>query len=207
MTAAGWPLRTARTLIRSARADDLPALYAIATRPEVARMLFLFRPGMDADDFAARFPLDTATPPFRAMIEQDDAVVGSIGVGIAGPGEPAAPIWYFLDPVVAGGGLGSEVVAGFATWLDGAGIGPLGAGVGVNSSGQVTGNVGVGASVPLGGSAARASVGVGTGAVLYDPRNTTINNSNGNGYQGHAPVSQPGVVVPRTAGPDRSSRY
>ena len=126
MTAAGWPLRTARTLIRSARADDLPALYAVATRPEVARMLFLFWPGMDADDFAARFPLDT-TPPFRAVIERDGAVVGSIGVGLAGRGEPAAPIWYFLDPVVAGGGLGSEVVAGFATWLDGAGSGPLSA--------------------------------------------------------------------------------
>lgn len=127
MTAAGWPLRTARTLIRSARADDLPALYAIATRPEVARMLFLFRPGMNADEFAARFALDTTTPPFRAVIERDGAVVGSIGVGLAGRGEPAAPIWYFLDPAVAGGGLGSEVVAGFATWLDGAGSGPLSA--------------------------------------------------------------------------------
>lgn len=56
-------------------------------------MLFLFRPGMDADDFAARFPLDTTTPPFREVIERDGAVVGSVGVGIAGRGEPAAPIW------------------------------------------------------------------------------------------------------------------
>lgn len=113
MTGAGWPVRTHRTLIRSARADDLPALHRIVTLPEVARMLFLFRPGMSLAEMATHFPTDTATPPFRAVIEHDGRGVGSIGVG---KGEPP-PIMYFLDPAVAGQGLASEVVAAFADWL------------------------------------------------------------------------------------------
>ncbi len=42
-------------------------------------------------------------------------------------------------------------------------------GVGVNQSGRVTGNLGVGTSVPLGDSGARAGVGIGTGTVLHEP--------------------------------------
>ena len=128
----------------------------------------------------------------------------NLGVGI---GVPLGPFTLGVGANSGGPSLGL-----------GTGIGPLGAGVGVNTSGQVTGNVGVGASVPLGGSAVRAGVGVGTGAVLYDPRsnnngnfnNSNSNsNSNGNGssYQGRTPVPQPGVVVPRTGEADRSSRY
>ena len=43
-------------------------------------------------------------------------------------------------------------------------------GVGAGICGQVSGNVGVGASVPLGDSGVRAGVGVGTGTVIYDPK-------------------------------------
>ena len=120
----------------------------------------------------------------------------SVGVGVGIP----------VGPFTLGVGTGS---GGPSLGL-GTGIGPLGAGVGVNTSGQVTGNMGVGASVPLGGSAVRAGVGVGSGAVLYDPRsnnNGNFNNSNGSSYQGRTPVPQPGVVVPRTGEADRSSRY
>ena len=120
---------------------------------------------------------------------------GSVGVGVGIP----------VGPFTLGVGTGS---GGPSLGL-GTGVGPFGAGVGINTSGQVTGNVGVGASVPLGGSAARAGVGVGTGAVLYDPRDNNADHRSGNGlgHPGQATVPQPGVVVPRTNEADRSSRY
>ena len=78
------------------------------------------------------------------------------GIGI---GVPFGPFSVGFG-VSSGGGL----TAGVAT-----AYGPLGAGVSVNQSGQVIGSTGIGASVPLGGTAARVGVGVGTGTVLYDP--------------------------------------
>ena len=112
----------------------------------------------------------------------------NLGVGI---GVPLGPFTLGVGANSGGPSLGL-----------GTGIGPFGAGVGVNSGGQVSGNVGVGASVPVGGSAARAGVGVGTGAVLYDPRNSSNVTSNS-----RAPVAQPGAVVPRAAAPDNTPRY
>ena len=47
------------------------------------------------------------------------------------------------------------------------GVGPVGVGVGVHPSGQVTGGVGVGVSVPMGG--AHVGAGVGSSTVLHDP--------------------------------------
>lgn len=81
---------------------------------------------------------------------------GSVGAGIS-------------VPILPGVSLGVGVGSGGVQLGVGAHAGPVGAGVGVNSSGRVTGNVGVGTSVPLGESGARAGVGVGTGTVLYDP--------------------------------------
>ena len=80
----------------------------------------------------------------------------SVGVGFGIP----------VGPFTLGVGMGSDgaLNAGVGT-----GYGPLGVGVGVNQHGQVTGNAGLGTSVPLGSSPARVGVGVGTGAVLYDP--------------------------------------
>ena len=107
--ADGFRLRTPRTLIRSVSGADLPALYAIATLPAVARMLFLFRPGMPREDFGAIFPLGAGAPPFRTAIEHRGQVVGSIGVGAGS----TPPIYYFLAPKVAGQGLATEIVAAF----------------------------------------------------------------------------------------------
>jgi hypothetical protein len=45
--------------------------------------------------------------------------------------------------------------------------GPLGVGVGVNSSGQVTGQAGVGASTP---GPVSVGAGVGVGGVIYNPQ-------------------------------------
>ena len=113
----------------------------------------------------------------------------TVGVGI---GIPLGPFTLGVGTNSGGPSLGL-----------GTGIGPFGAGVGVNSGGQVSGNVGVGASVPLGGSAARAGVGVGTGAVLYDPRSSSGKNSN---HPAPAAV-QRGVVVPRAAEMDTAPRH
>ena len=114
-------------------------------------------------------------------------LLGGCSAARVGVGVPIGPFSLGVGAGAGGPSLGL-----------GTGIGPFGAGVGVNSGGQVSGNVGVGASVPLGGSAARAGVGVGTGAVLYDPRNSNSS---------RAPVAQPGVVVPRAAAVDNTPRY
>lgn len=119
-------------------------------------------------------------------------LLGGCSAARVGVGIPVGPFSLGVGAGAGGPSLGL-----------GTGIGPFGAGVGVNSGGQVSGNVGVGASVPLGGSAARAGVGVGTGAVLYDPRSSDNNNSNSS----RAPVAQPGVVVPRAAAVDNTPRY
>lgn len=105
--------RTAGCTLRACAQGDLAPLYAIATRLEVARMLFVFRPDMSPAAFARHFPLGTLTPPFRAVVERDGQVVGSIGVGAG-----AVPsIYYFLAPGAAGQGLGTQMVAGFAAEL------------------------------------------------------------------------------------------
>lgn len=114
MTAAGWPIRSPRLLIRSVAAADLPDIARIVTTPQVARMLFLFGPDMATADVARHFPIAKATPPFRAVIEVGGRVGGSIGVGAGA----RPPIWYFLDPALAGRGLATEVVSAFVRWLD-----------------------------------------------------------------------------------------
>ena len=99
-------------------------------------------------------------------------VLSACGAARVGIGIPVGP---FTIGVGAGAGGPSLGV--------GTGLGPVGLGLGVNAGGQVSGSVGVGASVPVGGGPVRAGVGVGTGAVLYDPH--------------RAPVAvQRGVVVP-----------
>lgn len=108
--ADAFRLVTPRTLIRSVAAADLATLYAIATRPEVARMLFLFAPDMGRAAFDAIFPPGAQVPPFRAAIERNGRVIGSIGIGAGA----TPPVYYFLAPEAAGQGLATEVVGAFA---------------------------------------------------------------------------------------------
>lgn len=113
----GVAIDTGRLLIDRAEPADLPALYAIATRPEVARMLFIFSPGMAMDDFAAIFPPEGLVPPFRLAIRHQGRVIGSIGVGKLGqPG--GAPIYYFMSPDSWGHGFGNEVLTAFLDEID-----------------------------------------------------------------------------------------
>lgn len=102
-------LKTRRLEIETATDDDLATLYRIATLPEVARMLLLFRPGMSFSDFAAKFVGDGLLPPMRLAVRHQAQVVGSVGISA---GQPAR-IYYFLDPRLAGQGLGQEMVGAF----------------------------------------------------------------------------------------------
>jgi hypothetical protein len=78
-------------------------------------------------------------------------------------------------------GLGATRDGNFSVGLN-TGFGPLGAGVAVHNSGQVTGSAGAGVGV------GPVSTGVGKGAVLYDPKAAPA------GIVAAAPVA-PGTVV------------
>lgn len=106
---SGFLVATPRTLIRSVAAGDLAPLYNIATETQVARMLLLFHPGMDRQEFARIFPIGADRPPFRAAVEAGGRTIGSIGV--AAGVRPS--IVYFLAPDIAGQGLASEIVPSF----------------------------------------------------------------------------------------------
>ena len=73
-------------------------------------MLFLFAPDMGRAAFDAIFPPGARVPPFRAAIERDGRVIGSIGIGAGA----APPVYYFLAPEAAGQGLATEIVGAFA---------------------------------------------------------------------------------------------
>ena len=113
---------TARLAVRPAASADLPELTRIVTRPDVARMLLLFRPDQPLTEIAAHFPPAPAGPPLRLAAWLGDRLVGSIGIGQAS-GDMPAPVFYFLDPAVAGQGLASEMLAGLLAEAD-ARLGP-----------------------------------------------------------------------------------
>lgn len=106
-------LKTTRTEITPAQDQDMPALHAIATTPEAARMLLIFRPGMELVAFQALMGRFDGRPPFRAAVWMEGRVIGSIGVGKG----PAPPVFYFLSGDVAGQGIASEILPAFCDEL------------------------------------------------------------------------------------------
>lgn len=102
-------LVTPRMVIDPVRPDDLPDLHRIATTPEVARMLMRFYPGMPFEEFAPIFDGDGLLPPMRLTVRYEGRVAGSVGIS----GDRPARIFYFLDPALAGQGLGQEMVSAF----------------------------------------------------------------------------------------------
>lgn len=95
------------------------------------------------------------------------AAVGCMA-GLAGCGSVGGGVGVSV-PVLPGVHIGVGVGTGGVHLGVGASAGPVGVGVGVNQRGQVTGNAGVGASVPVGDGGVRVGGAVGTGTVLYDP--------------------------------------
>ncbi|MTD99096.1 GNAT family N-acetyltransferase [Paracoccus sp. YIM 132242] len=102
-------LATPRLLIEPFRPADLPDLHRIATLPAVAANLLLFHPAMTPDDMAPLFQSDGLLPPMRLTVRHGGRVAGSIGISAGDPPR----IFYFLDPVLSGQGLGEEMGRAF----------------------------------------------------------------------------------------------
>lgn len=109
----GMTVVTPRLTLRPMAPEDASELTRIVTQEQVARMLFIFR--TDWDD-AAAFIEDWAYNGrlrFRLAIEVEGRFVGTIGVGDG----IAPPVFYFLDPEVAGRGVATEVLQAFASFV------------------------------------------------------------------------------------------
>jgi RimJ/RimL family protein N-acetyltransferase len=113
-----WPLRTDRTSLRPVRPDDVDAVLAYRSRPDVAE--FLSRGPLDRDDVAQRIAGDIAAaepghpePRLGLVIEVDGAVVGDASVRLEPDdnGMWAAVLGYTVHPDWAGRGLATEVAA------------------------------------------------------------------------------------------------
>jgi hypothetical protein len=106
--------------------------------------------------FAARRAAAVATLLAASLALGGCAIRGGVGIGV--------PIVPGLA-LSLGYGPGGPVI-GLAT-----GWGPLGAGIGINQRGQVTGSAGVGVGVGVASGAAVGGVGVGVGksVTLYEP--------------------------------------
>lgn len=113
----GMAIRTPRLLLDQVCPHDLPPLYHITTRPEVARMLKRFYPDMPLRDFVAIFPAQSALPPTRLAIRRHGATIGMIGIGEP-DAEDGAAIFYSLSPECWGHGYGAEALAGFLQEID-----------------------------------------------------------------------------------------
>lgn len=112
------PLRltTERCEIAPVAPADLPDLKVIATRPEVARMMLGYYPGMSAEAFAKLNPAWTGLPPLHCVIRQGGRIIGMVGVGPINRGDDTdnmLPVFYYLAPEMAGRGIASEVVPAF----------------------------------------------------------------------------------------------
>lgn len=108
-------IRTKRLSMRPMSSADAPLFHDLVTRPEVARMLFMFPTDWTLpqavaflDDWAWR-----GTLRFRLALIHQGHWAGWIGVNDA----PEPEIFYALRPEFAGKGLAREGVAAFAAFL------------------------------------------------------------------------------------------
>jgi RimJ/RimL family protein N-acetyltransferase len=157
-TTTVWPgLRSERLELRPWTREDAPFVHALNTRPEVARMLFMFRTDWtvaDVADFIGQWQW-TGGLKFRCLILKDGEWAGWIGVDDAEEPE----IFYAIDDAFRGQGIAREAVAAFCRFLFGRfGMAALTAGVFTDNpaSGRVLEAVGFSrVATGLHGSAAR----------------------------------------------------
>ncbi|QBX34827.1 GNAT family N-acetyltransferase [Paracoccus liaowanqingii] len=100
-------LTTARLSITAITPADMPALHAIVTQPQVARMMLRFRPDMRLDEAASLLADGGLLPPLRLAVRHAGRVIGAVGLSAGTPPR----LHYFLDPQMAGQGFGQEMVA------------------------------------------------------------------------------------------------
>jgi RimJ/RimL family protein N-acetyltransferase len=110
-----WPVRTERLLIRPIRAADHPALYAIRSRPEVARWLSGTATSYDAfvDEWTGPGRMDTTL-----AVERDGRLVGDVFVQVTDAWSQRevadqargsqGDVGWLVDPAYAGQGLATE---------------------------------------------------------------------------------------------------
>ncbi|MDO6668393.1 GNAT family N-acetyltransferase [Paracoccus sp. 1_MG-2023] len=98
---------TPRLRIDAVRPDDMEALHRIVTRPEVARMLLRFHPDMSVDEVTQILTDGALTPPLRLAVRHAGRVIGAVGLSAG----TVPRLSYFLDPEMAGQGIGQEMVA------------------------------------------------------------------------------------------------
>jgi RimJ/RimL family protein N-acetyltransferase len=114
----GWPVRTARLLLRPVTADDFPRLYEIRAIPEVTHWL-TGRP-TSYDDYVARY----GTPErldSTLVVEAGDTIVGDLFLALVTPYAQVevrdravhseAAVGWLLDPAFTGRGYATEAVA------------------------------------------------------------------------------------------------
>lgn len=108
-----FPLRGAAVTLRPATTDDVPALVAIRSTPEVRRW---WRGGAD---LAAEVADDLVDPEMTVLVvESAGRVVGQIQwSGEKDPDYRHASIDVYLDPAVSGRGLGTDAVRTLARYL------------------------------------------------------------------------------------------
>jgi RimJ/RimL family protein N-acetyltransferase len=114
MTDAGL-LRTDRLILRPMIEADVEPFHALVTRPEVARMLYLFHPGWTLAE-ARVFLADWV---WRGQLRFRLSIVeGGLWQGWIGVSDDAEPeIFYALTAEAAGRGLAREAVAAFTVFL------------------------------------------------------------------------------------------
>ena len=107
-------LTTGRLTIRGYRAADMPALHAIATRPDVARMILSFAPD-DTLEKVANWALARryrGRPGFCAgVFLADGTLIGNVGLA---PG--ATSTMYFYDPAHWRQGYATEAHRALLAW-------------------------------------------------------------------------------------------
>jgi len=113
-----WPVRTERLLVRPLGADDIPAVFAIRSRPAVARWMTACPD--DYDEFTRAFSEPARTDTTLVMLH-GGALVGDLYLAVsdawgqhevaAGTKRTQAEIGWCVDPSYAGQGFASEGAA------------------------------------------------------------------------------------------------
>ena len=108
-------IQTARLSMRPMTRADAPLFHDLVTRPDVARMLYLFHPGWTLAE-AGAFLDDWAWAGrlrFRLALIHQGQWAGWIGT----TDDPEPEIFYALRPDCAGQGLAREAVSAFSAFL------------------------------------------------------------------------------------------
>lgn len=102
---------TRRTVMDRLMPDDIAAIHAIVTHPDIAPMLMRFHSRQSVADIGAMLAEDMRpdTRPLRLAVRMSGRCIGTIGVDKGA--EPV--IFYSLAPDIQGRGIASEIVPPF----------------------------------------------------------------------------------------------